>query len=230
VKAILDALSLPFPEAIAFFLQKTNLPTKRWTDNYGKTNARAFSVAGAMTEALLADFRREVTEALRDGMALSEFRDRFNDIVTKHGWEHVGEPGWRATIIYETNLSTAYSAGRYAQMTEPETLAAFPYWQYVHSGAKHPRPEHLAWDGLVLRADDPFWDTHYPPNGWGCGCRVRVLSGRGLSRLGRAEPDKSPDIQLRSWTDKKSGETRMVPVGVDPGFDYNVGKAWKEAE
>ncbi|TVR08013.1 MAG: hypothetical protein EA385_11130 [Salinarimonadaceae bacterium] len=229
MSGVLRALGLPFREAVAFFLQKTNLPTRRWQDNYGRSNARAFSIAGAMTDALLSDFRGEITRALADGASLSEFRGRFDEIVTKHGWDHVGEPGWRARVIYETNLSTAYSAGRYAQMTEPETLAAFPYWQYVHSGARHPREEHQAWDGLILRADDVWWDVHYPPNGWGCGCRVRVLSERGLRRLGRDGPDAAPRVELIPHKDRKTGETRMVPSGVDPGFEYNPGKAWKEA-
>ena len=32
------------------------------------------------------------------------------------------------------------------------------------------RPEHRAWHGLILPIDHPLWDTHYPPNGWGCRC------------------------------------------------------------
>lgn len=227
--SIAEALKLPFREAIQFFLEKTNLPTTRWQDNYGRSNARAFSVAGAMCDDLIADFREEVTKALTDGTTLEEFRTAFDDIVTRHGWEHVGEPGWRARVIYETNLSTAYSAGRYVQMTEPETLAAFPFWEYVHSGARDPRPDHLAWDGLCLAADDPWWDTHYPPNGWGCGCRVRVLSRRGLARRGRTGPDQAPPIVRVPYLDPATGERRMVPAGIDPGFEYNPGKAWKDA-
>lgn len=123
-------------------------------------------VAGAATNALVQDFRRA-----------------FDGLVTKHGWQHTGTPGWRARIIFETNLSTAYSAGRYAQATEPDTLAVYPYWRYVHSGARHPRLQHLAWNGRILLASDPWWSAHYPPNGWRCGCRVEVVSARGLKRL-----------------------------------------------
>ena len=220
------ALNLPFAEAVRFFLDKTNMPTERWQDNYGKSNARAFSVAGAMSEALIEDFRSEITKALEDGTTLAEFKESFDDIVTRDGWEHVGTPGWRAKIIYQTNLSTAYSAGRYAQMTEPETLKAFPYWEYVHSGAQDPRPDHKDWDGMILPADDPWWDQHYPPNGWGCGCRVRVLSERGLKRRGKTSPDAAPKVKTKPYLDPETGEVRDVPVGIDPGFEYNPGKVW----
>jgi hypothetical protein len=219
-----EGIGLPFREAIAFFLQKTNTPTRRWTDVWRAAHSRSFMVAGAASDALLDDFRAEIAKALEQGTTLAEFRARFDEIVARHGWVHTGAPGWRARIIYETNLSTAYSAGRYAQATEPETLAAYPYWQYVHSRARHPRRQHQAWDGLVLRADDPFWKTHYPPNGWRCGCRVRPLSARGLARQGRSGPDAAPPVVTRPWTNPSTGRVEQVPEGIDPGFDYNPGR------
>ena len=221
------ALNMPFAQAVKFFLGKINMPTQRWQDNYGKANVRAFSVAGAATDALLDDFKGELAKALEKGTTLAEFRAGFDDIVTRHGWDHYGTPGWRAAIIYQTNLSTAYSAGRYAQMTEPETMDAFPYWEYVHSGSAHPREEHLAWDGLVLPADDPWWDAHYPPNGWNCGCRVRVLSERGLRKRGKSGPDEVPAAKSVAYKDPATGKVRQVPEGIDPGFEYNPGKVWK---
>lgn len=221
-----SALDLPFQAAIDFLKAKANVTSESYLDVWGRANVKSFTVAGAATQALVGDFRREVAKALETGTSIQEFRKSFDAIVAKHGWDHTGKPGWRSRIIYETNLGTAYSAGRYKQQTEPETLAAFPYWQYVHSGALHPRLQHKAWNGVTLRADDGWWDTHYPPNGWRCGCRVRPVSARGLQRMGKSGPDAAPEIKHRPHYNGRTGKTSMVPEGIDPGWDYNVGQEW----
>lgn len=225
----IQALDLPFDEAIAFLRQKTNIPTQRWTDVWRDGHSRGFMVAGAASQALVGDFREAVTRAIEDGESIGEFRKRFETIADQHGWRYNGTPGWRAQIIYETNLATAYSAGRYAQMTEPETLATFPFWQYVHSGSSHPRLNHLAWNGLVLRADDGWWATHYPPNGWRCGCSVRPVMAEELRGMGKRGPDRAPPLAPRAVNVPGRG-TVQVPAGIDPGFDYNPGLAWKRGE
>lgn len=224
-----EAVDLPFAEAIAFFAQKANVKTKSWTDVWAKAHARAFAVAGAATDALVEDFRQAVFKAISSGTTLDEFRADFDRIVARHGWEHTGTAGWRARIIYETNLSMAYSAGRYAQQTDPDVLAVYPFWQYRHSGNPHPRLQHLAWDGLTLRADDPWWQTHYPPNGWNCGCYTEPVTARGLGRQGKSGPDPAPPLEPQPFLDRKTGEIRTVPKGIDPGFAYNPGEAWRGA-
>ena len=225
---VLDAIGLPFEEAIRFFRQKTRTPTAHWTDVWRTAHSHAFMVAGAATDALLEDFQDEIKQALEEGTTLQTFREAFDTIVEKHGWDYNGSPGWRSKIIYETNLATAFSAGRYAQLTEPDTLKVYPYWTYVHSGSQHPRLQHLAWNGLTLRADDPFWDTHYPPNGWRCGCRVAATSVPDLRRMGKDGPDTAPPIEMRTWVNPRTGAKHQIPVGIDAGFDYNPGKAWQE--
>lgn len=220
----ISALDLPFDEAIRFFRGKLNIKTQVWTDVYAAAHSRAFMVAGAASDALLDDFRREIDKALSEGTTLQDFRKSFDAIVEKHGWDYRGNRNWRTRIIFDTNLRTAYAAGRYAKLTEPETLEAFPYWQYNHSGSLHPRKEHLSWDGMVLRADDTFWRTNYPPNGWRCGCFVTPVSEGGLRRQGKAGPDHSPDLVFRA--EEVGGRTVRVPQGVDPGFEYNPGMSW----
>ena len=225
-ETILEALDLPFTEAIAFFRAKARIPTERWTDVWRTAHARGFMVAGAATDALLVDFQDELKHALEHGTTLAEFRVGFDKIVERHGWDYTGTPGWRSEIIYDTNMSMASSAGRYAQLVEPETVKAFPFWTYIHSGSRHPRLNHLAWNGLTLPCDHPFWQTHYPPNGWRCGCRVSPTSHYDLKRMGKDGPDEAPPIVMRPWRDPHSGTVHQVPVGIDPGFDYNVGEAW----
>lgn len=217
---------LPFQEQIDFFRGKVNIPTKRWTDLQKGMHARGFMVAGANRDDLLADFRAAVDKAITGESTLVDFRRDFDSIVSRHGWSYNGSPGWRSKVIYSTNVRTSYMAGRYAQLTDPDLIKSRPYWLYNHSDSVvHPRPLHVSWDGLVLTRDDPWWETHYPPNGWGCKCRVHAVSRGDLRRMGKAGPDKAPDNGTYTWTDPATGEVHQVPNGIDPGWDYNVGTA-----
>jgi hypothetical protein len=223
-----EALSLPPVEAMRFFAGKVNAPTRRWDDVWKAAHSRAFMVAGVQAEDLLAGVRGAVQRAIADGTTLADFRRDLAPLMQRLGWDAKGKgySAWRTRLVYETNLRGAYAAGQYEQQTDPEVLALAPIWRYRHSGARDPRPEHQAWDGLTLRHDDPWWRTHYPPNGWGCGCWVETLTERQAARRGGLST--APEIQRRPWRDPASGREDMVPVGIDPGWDYNPGAAWRE--
>ena len=51
-----------------------------------------------------------------------------------------------------------------------------PYWQYVAVNDSRTRESHRKLHGRVYAADDPVWDTLYPPLDYRCRCRVRPLS------------------------------------------------------
>ncbi|PQV56399.1 phage Mu protein F like protein [Defluviimonas denitrificans] len=213
----------PFPEQVAALrLRFGDLrPTARWDDLTGAQHDRAFMVAGAVKADLLADLAAAVDRVVAEGGSLEDFRRDFRDIVERHGWHGwTGEgtkkgEAWRTRVIYRTNVATTYSAGRLAQMRE----AKFPLWVYRHSGAEHPRLDHLSWDGLVLPADDPFWAAHYPPNGWGCGCRVAgARSMRGAIRLGGKPGFTTPPSGWDS-VDPRTG----TPPGIGKGWDHAPG-------
>lgn len=218
--------SLPFGEQIAFFQRKLNITTEAWTDVYGAQHDNSFMVAGANRDDLVADFREAVEKVIADGGTLESFRKDFDSIVAKHGWDYNGGRNWRSRVIYDTNLFSSYSAGRYQQLMAVREER--PYWQYMHSDAvEHPRPEHLAWNGLILRWDDPWWHTHFPINAWGCQCSVRALSERDLQRMGKSGPDTAPPME---WEDRLIGQRSpggprlvRVPKGIDPGFEYAPG-------
>lgn len=208
----------PFAEQIEFFRAKLNLPIERWDDIWQAAHDRAFVVAGAMKADLLDDLRRAVSPLQRT--TLERFRKDFKTIVQKHGWHgwtgegtQAGE-AWRTRVIFETNVRTSFAAGRHQQLTDPETLAAMPYWRYVHNDSVlHPRPHHKAWGDmrLTLRHDHPFWKTHAPPNGWGCRCRIVAVP---KPRAGDAtEPPGGWDVR----------DAKGLLPGIDRGWDYAPG-------
>lgn len=216
---------LPFEEQIRFFRQKLNLPTRHWDDILKAAHDRAFVVAGAMKADLLADLSGAVSRAIADGKSIHWFRQEFKSIVAKNGWQGwTGEEtaagrAWRTRVIYTTNLRTSYAAGRYAQLTHPDLLATRPYWRYVHNDTVlHPRPLHLAWGQkpVVLRHDDPWWKTHFPPNGWGCRCSVTAV------RPSAYKGEPAPEGGTYEKVDR-NGQIHTLPKGIDYGWDYAPG-------
>jgi phage-Barnase-EndoU-ColicinE5/D-RelE like nuclease2/Phage Mu protein F like protein len=224
---------LPFKEAIAFFKQKGALPTRSWRDIEKGAHDRAFVVAGLTRMSALEEIQAVIQRQLESGISFQAFKKQFDTIIDRAGWEPKGGRSWRARLIFETNIRTAHSAGRWAQLQDPAASKALPYIQYRHSGAEHFRPLHKAWDGLVLARTDKFWQTSLPPNGFGCKCQWFALSARSLKRMGK-EPDRNPyevmaekggDTTYRV-TDRETGDIITLPRGVDRGWDYRPGDAW----
>lgn len=227
--SLIEGAGLPPSDAIRFFRQKALLESERYGAVMNEAHARGFAVAGVTSQALLSDLKAAVNSALTDGTTLKEFQKTFDQIIKKHGWDVGGDPGWRAKIIYNTNLSTAYAAGQYAQLDTDEARDIYPCWRYRHHSCQHPRQDHVAWDGLVLANDDPWWDTHFPPNGWRCHCTIEPVT-RSQMKRNNWTVSEAPPFDPRPWKNPATGKTEMVPKGIDPSFGYNPGKAWKEAE
>lgn len=234
-RVALQASLVPFStdpiEAIDFLREKLDLPTATWTDLWEAEHSLSFTVAGAQTDALVRDFHDAVNRAVRDGTTIQDFRRDFDRIVEQHGWSYNGSRGWRSRVIFDTNMSTAYAAGRWQQIQRVKDQR--PYLRYVHlEGQKNPRPEHEAWHGLVLPVDDPWWDTHYPPNGWFCHCTVQSLNERDLARYGYEVGQAPDEVMVEHVIRTSDGGTRTVaaPEGIDPGFAYRPGEMPDELE
>jgi hypothetical protein len=223
IDAIRFDLKAPWQDQIEFFRQKLNLPTEAWDDILKEAHDRAFVVAGAAKADLLDDFRQAVDRILSEGKSIGWFRTNFDAIVEAHGWVYRGARNWRTRVIYQTNIQSSYHAGRYAQLSDPELLSVKPYWVYHHGHPISPRPEHLSWDGIALPATDPWWRTHYTPNGFGCTCWVSAASAREIERKGYRLLKEAPDDGTYDYVDKKTGEMHTLPRGVDYGWDYAPG-------
>ena len=243
-------LNLPPEKAIEYFKSKGYIFSWNWTDVWESAHAKAFTVAKVMRMDILQDIREMIEKALEEGITLQEFRKELEPKLRAKGWwgyKFVSYPDgrvekilegspWRLKTIYRTNMQTAYMAGRYKE--HMENIDDRPYWQYVAVLDSKTRPAHRLLNGKVFRYDDPFWNTHYPPLGFNCRCRVRALSKDDIKKK-NITPEKSDgNISYENvLISKKTGEVAQTAVykdpvtgnkiPADPGWSYNPGKsAW----
>lgn len=224
-------------EAIAFFRAKGWDIAFDWRDVWAEENIRAFTVAKAMSRDLLEDIRGAVDTALAEGQTLQQFAKDLAPRLFAKGWwgkklmtdpatgeqkvVQLGSPA-RLRTIYETNLRTSYMAGRWQRIERSKAL--FPFIRYVSVLDGRERPQHHAWHGTILPVDDPWWDTHFPPCGWGCRCDGQPINRRIMERR-NWKSEAPPEFAKRNYVNKRTGEVIRVEAGIDPGWGYNVGKA-----
>ena len=247
---------LPPPEVTSFFDGKTNRPAFSWLEVWAEEHAYKFTVAKAVELDVLNAFRRTMSQASREGKGYDSWKPLIETELTKLGWwgpRMVADPQGRdidrmvnfasdrrLKNIFWSNMNSARSAGQWERAQRSKKV--LPFVLYMRTTSADPRAEHLAWVGLILPIDDPFWTTHWPPNGWGCKCQVRMISQReattliGTKRVVGTDQDGNPihvwytdkpadlgpDIEFRN---RRTGEVMMVPPGIDPGWHINPGLA-----
>jgi SPP1 gp7 family putative phage head morphogenesis protein len=247
------------PEKAVEYLQSKGYEVSwDWEELWQDAHANAFTVAKATRLDILQDIREAVQTALNEGKTLAWFAKELTPVLQAKGWwgkqEHVDErtgeitdvqlgSPWRLRTIFRTNVQTAYMAGRYAG--QMENVDDRPYWQYVAILDTHTRPSHRALNGRVFRYDDPFWQSFYPPNGWGCRCRVTTrtedeIATRRLTvetsegKLGTVlrrvseKTDALREVATYRAIDPTTG--KAVVVSPDVGWSYNPGAAAWQAD
>ncbi|ELF3954481.1 hypothetical protein RNF30_005251, partial [Salmonella enterica] len=105
-----------------------------------------------------------------------------------------------------------------------------PYWQRVAVMDLHTRPRHALLNGFTAAADSPVWDYFYPPDGYGCRCRIRAFTKAQAEARGLAvhEPELY-DIEQEYGIPGKTRTVKAMNIGgevytADPGFGFNPGK------
>lgn len=243
----IDYVPLSAKEAIEYFRAKTTgeVFAYDWRDVWQEEHKAAFVVAKAMREDILKAIQSEIDIALSEGMTQAEFLKRLRPKLVELGWwgfhdtedpltgevkrTELGTPR-RLRTIFRVNLNSARAAGRWERIERRAKKS--PYLIYVHAGDNRVRAQHKLWGDpatrIILPVDHPFWKTHYPPNGWNCRCIVRQVDARYLTRRGLRVSTEG-ELKLAGWGKMKSyrnprtDDVVKIPVGIDPGFGYNVG-------
>ena len=171
----------PVPdEALAFFRAKRLRPSFSYLDVAAEEHALEFTVAKSAQFDILDDVRAALGEHLEEGGTLRTFERQLTPILQKKGWwgrKRVTDPETGQTVeaqlgsprrlrtIFRSNMRAARAAGQWERIQR--TKRTHPWLLYRLGPSENHRPEHAAWNGTLLPADDPWWHDHFPPNGWG---------------------------------------------------------------
>ena len=179
-----------------------------------ESHHQAFTVAKVARADLLFNLYTALIDAQKQGLSFKAFKDGLQDTLETKGWkqglrEEKDNPltrnlseeqrsARRLKTIFQTNMNVAYNIGRHQQMRQ---LQGSVYWFYASALLDTTRDSHRERHGIVKHRDDEWWKLNYPPNGWGCHCKVRAYSKRQLERKGfKIHEEALPDLATDEWT------------------------------
>ena len=185
---------------------------------------KAFTVAKMMNLDLLKDTQASLAKAFKEGVGFDEWKNSVKPMLAKKGWlgnikvkdPKTGEEkeiyvgNRRLRNIFNTNMRTAYAKARY----ESQMQSLGEYFRYTAVLDSRTREAHRKLHGKTLPKTDKFWDTNYPPNGWGCRCKVQVLT--------------EAECVARGIVPLTDGS--FLPQAAEKDFRYNPGKVDKTDE
>lgn len=212
-------------DARRFLSRKAVVETEKWDDLKWGEHSHAFTVAHSTYGGALEDIFQALNQAWNNGESYQIFAKNLRGIMEKRGWYGRQDKGpedkdysnWRTKLIYHVNMRTAYSAGHYRQQLRGAEGRPIWVWHSKLIG-KNRRQDHVAMHGKAFRYDDPFWNTHYPPDGWGCECSVVTQSEAGAEREG---------IEVLSSGSDGQPPSLMGPDGRAVDWDSFTPEEWR---
>jgi SPP1 gp7 family putative phage head morphogenesis protein len=158
-----------FAEAVAWFRARVPVNPNTYRELTDRVRRRAFTVARATALETLAHVWRALDRAVAQGTTFTEFKRGVQNDLAQHTRAQLDN-------VFRNNVQVAYSAGRYAQSTDPLTLADRPFWRFEAILDSRTTPICRPLDGLTLPASDPFWRVNYPPLHHSCRSGVTCLT------------------------------------------------------
>ena len=198
-------------EAIAYLKEKGFNQSFNYEELMHDAHHRSFTIAKMMNTDLLSDMHASLLKAQEDGVGFKEWKKNITPTLKASGWygeTEVFNPktgefktifvgSRRLRTIYETNMRVSHAVGRYKKL---KSLPLSKYWMYISMLLPTTRTAHADKHGTVLPRDDTWWETNYPPNAFGCKCKVRAYSKRDLEKRGIEVAATSPqNIATKDW-------------------------------
>lgn len=175
----------PAKDVADWIRQKLPLSRQQFDKLLPELQARAFVVSGVHAFDALQDIRDTVAK-LPEGELFKSVQkevaaklsnyinydqpDLFDDIEGFESTSDREKLERRAGFLLRHHGNQAYAYAAHADLEEHADI--FTHWKYLTVGDGHVRDTHRALDGLILPKTHEFWQTHFPPWGYGCRCQV----------------------------------------------------------
>jgi SPP1 gp7 family putative phage head morphogenesis protein len=194
------ALSV-FDKTIQSYKKSLNVDIGKLQAQY---RTRAFALLNDVADTIEKDLRTTTLNLIEQGATPKEaqatLRGRFDDLGL------TDKKDYQLRTIFRTQSQIAYSAGRWQADQDPAIQEILWGYEYSAVGDDRTRESHMAMDGTTLPKDDPFWQTHWPPNGYNCRC-----------------------IAIPIYADSVQDVPPPDDAEADDGFDFNAGEVFDGA-
>jgi phage gp29-like protein len=175
--------TMSYKSALKYFTEKAPIPKSTFARMSAAMKARSFTVAGLASEQALGVAQSELTNSIVEGTDLKDFGKRLSQRFEEAGLSKLNPS--HVETIFRTNVLDTYNIGRKAEMSQPATLKARPYWLIRTVQDARQRPAHKVVSNWAIRADDPFWSKiGGPPWGYNCRCRTLAIKESRAQSLG----------------------------------------------
>lgn len=202
-----------FDEAVDWFRSRTVITAEEAAILGARTKAAAFWVGGGLQLEQIQRVFDKASDAIERGDTFEAFRAAVRSELTDNA--HV-------ETVFRNAAQRAYNSGRFEQMTVPAVKQLRPFWMFDAVLDTRTTDVCSARSGTLLSADDPWWDSNYPPLHHRCRSTVRSLRSSAAEDIGVDSPPDvspppkgwgaSPKVQAAPWRPDRS---RVDPHLVD---------------
>lgn len=159
--------------AIEGYVKRLSVSQDWLSDVLGKYEKRVTGDIAAFRDRAKTRLGRTIETTTREGEHVREGVRQLGQTFDALGLTPANSFNLEAIFRTETHL--AYSAGEWDGLQDPAVQEILWGYEYATAGDDRVRDRHAEWDGVILPKNDPWWDTHWPPNGWACRCKAIPL-------------------------------------------------------
>jgi SPP1 gp7 family putative phage head morphogenesis protein len=174
-------------------LQKALMSKREFNRLEDSAKRKAFTVSGVENERIMVQVRQAVADAIQEGASLRDIERAAMDAFHRYGvtWQ----TPYHAQTVFRTNIESAFADAQWAMIQDPDVRDQVAYLEYLTEADNKVRPSHRKMHGVIRPVNDSIWLIWWPPNGYNCRCRIRIITREEAQRRNILPTPTLPDVQ-----------------------------------